>query len=111
MLKPGETVWVPAMKKTAKVLQKRGIRSYLIRSTDGFTYCRNRKHLNWIPKSHYYEIPNNDTVDPKNNPPVEPAIAIFPENNSANHTQADSNLLYQTRSGRNVRPPLRYGQT
>ena len=68
-----------------------------------------KKHLNWIPKPNHPEINNNNI--PRNIPQVKPAVAILPENNSANQIQANGNLLYQTRSGRNVQPPLRYGQT
>ena len=51
------------------------------------------------------------TMSRTDSPPVEPAIAVLPENSSTTPTQAESLLPHHTRSGRNVRPPLRYGQT
>ena len=93
--------------KKARVLRQQGIRSYMIQTADGNTYRRNRRHLNWIPKTNHFNNENiseeSDILDP---PPTEPAVAIFSENSSNQHP-----LPYQTRSGRNVRPPLRYGQT
>ena len=37
-LKSGEAVWVPEMRKKARVIRRQGIRSYLIRTEDGSTY-------------------------------------------------------------------------
>ena len=85
------------------MIQKQGIRSYLIRMEEGSTYCRNRKHLNWIPETNHPET-NDDNVpdDITDSPPVEPAIGVLPENSSTTQTQAESLLPHQTRSGRNV---------
>ena len=99
------------MQKKARVIRQTRNRSYIIQTDDGGTYQRNREHLNWIPKtSHLTSHCNSENIlDDTDNldfPPTEP-VTVVPENSlSAHHP-----LPYQTRCGRNVRPPVRYGQT
>ena len=102
-LKSGEAVWVPEMRKKARVIRRQGIRSYLIRTDDGSTYRRNQKQLNWIPKANHPATGDGSAPeDVTNIPSVEPAIAVLTENSSATQSQGDNSLPYQTRSGRSV---------
>lgn len=81
------------------VIKQKGNCSYLVQTDDGNVYQRNRKHLNWLPKC----------VDEEVLPfqPTPELVSILPQSSPSNPTP----MANQTRSGRVVRAPIRYGLT
>ena len=103
-LKQGDRVWLPHMAKKGTVIKQQGVQSYLIKTDDGGMYRRNRKHLNWLPERERRKIPVHETKTDTASPiPPSPVTVIpIPDRQNSNN---------QTRSGRVIRKPNRYGES
>ncbi|XP_053402903.1 uncharacterized protein K02A2.6-like [Mercenaria mercenaria] len=111
-IRQGKT-WQPAV-----VSKQVNDRSYIVRTEDGGMYRRNRRHL---LKSHekpfdeidFPSLPATPPAPPLNFQTPQPSCPkispdpIKQENVTNYNSNPDSSALYQTRSGRNVRPPDR----
>jgi len=104
-LKTGDTVWLPEMQKKGRVIHPQGIHSYLIKTKDGGIYHGNRQHLKFVLNTNHFDD-QEETEDP--DVTYKEPVSILPDNSL--NTQ-DQSPWYQTRSGRNARPPSWYGET
>ncbi|XP_053373078.1 uncharacterized protein LOC128546507 [Mercenaria mercenaria] len=102
--------WSPAV-----VVQKHHDRSYSVKTPDGNTYRRNRRHLlqtneskECIPKVDMQNVENNNLSAPQEN---SDCISQFSDKSNKRSDNEASEKTYMSRSGRAVKPPTRLIET
>ncbi|XP_053395760.1 uncharacterized protein LOC128555943 [Mercenaria mercenaria] len=102
--------WSPAV-----VVQKHHDRSYSVKTPDGNTYRRNRRHLlqtneskECIPEVDMQNVENNNLSAPQEN---SDCISQFSDKSNKRSDNEASEKTYMSRSGRAVKPPTRLIET
>lgn len=90
-LQSGDTVWIQGSNSGGRVIETSNPRSYVVRTPDGTSVRRNRRHL----------IPIHDQENSANE-------NATPHNSEIDNRSTDGSVGIRTRSGRVSKPPTRF---